>query len=168
MSKEMLGKSINAENVTKEKLIEVIKTSKNDSRTPEQETTDLVSSFIENHVSDMIEKMESTIPTYVKYSSDLYKKYLHIINNFYNSTYWNQKEILDKMGVNDDVLTMFDAYLKSIKQISLLQMDVNENMVKKYVEYRLSVLDVYDQMINGNIASFTKMFEKFNSFKNIE
>ena len=168
MSEETLGKFTNVANVTKEKLIEVMKSGKDILHTNEQQKTELASSDIENHVSEIIEKMESIIPTYVKASSDLYKKYLHIMTNFYDSYYFNQKENLDKMGVNDEVLAMFDTYLKSIKEIFLLQIDVNENMVKKYVGHRLSVLDVYDQMINGNVASFTKMLEKFKSLKNTE
>lgn len=166
MSKEILGKSINIENVTKEKLIEAVKASKNISHPPNPQITDLTSTSIENHICELIEKMESTIPTYAKASADLWKKYLRLTINFYNGYYFNQKESSDKLGVNEEVFKLIDAYMDSIKKVSLLQMDGSENIVKKYVEYRLNVLNFYDQMTSDNIAGFRKMMEMINSFKN--
>ena len=158
-----LGKSTSVENMTKEKMIEVIKTSKKESST---KTTDSASNNMADYTSEIIEKIESKIPTYVKLYSDLYKKYLHLMDNFCNTCNSNQKEIFGKMGVNDAALTMFDAYLKSIKQMALLQIDINENMIKNYVEYRLTALDFYDKTVNGSIVNFTMMLPKFNDRKN--
>jgi len=148
-------KSGNVENMTKEKMIEVIKASKNESGI---KTTH--SRNISDYTSEVIGKIDSKIPTYVNLYSDLYKKYLHIIDNFYNNYYSNQKEIISKMGVNDAVFTMFDAYLKSVRQMALLQIDITENIFKNYVGLRLSALDFYDQMMNGSMINFTKMLPK--------
>lgn len=153
-----LEKSTNVENMTKEKMIAVIKASKNEST----KTTDLSSRNRTDYTLEVIEKIDSKIPTYVNLYSDLYKKYLHIIDNFYNNYYSNQKESISKMGINDAVLTMFDAYLKSFRQMALLQIDITENMFKNYVGLRLTAFDFYDQMINGNMINFTKMLPKFN------
>ena len=150
-----LEKSSNVENMTKEKMIEVIKASKNESGI---KTTD--SRNMTDYTSKVIEKMDSKISTYVNLYSDLYKKYLHIADNFYNNYYSNQKEIISKMGVNDVAFTMYDAYLKSVRQMALLQIDITENIFKNYVGFRLSALDFYDQMMNGSMINFTKMLPK--------
>ena len=154
-----LEKSTDVENMTKEKMIEVIKASKNESDT---KTTDLPPRNMTDYTSEVIEKIDSKITTYVNLYSDLYKKYLHIFDNFYNNYYSNQKKIVDNIGVDDTVLTMYDAYLKSVRQMALLQIDLTENMFKNYVGYRLNALDFYDQMINGGMTNFTKMLPKFN------
>jgi len=150
-----LEKSSNVENMTKEKMIEVIKASKNESGI---KTTD--SRNMTDYTSKVIEKMDSKISTYVNLYSDLYKKYLHITDNFYRNYYSNQKEIISKMGVNDTAFTIFDAYLKSVRQMALLQIDITENIFKNYVGFRLSALDFYDQMMNGSMINFTKMLPK--------
>lgn len=165
MSKEILGKSTSIENATRDKMIEAIKTSKDELRSPEQKTTDLTPSPKENYASEIIEKMESKIPSYVKLYSDLYKKYLHIMNNFCNTCYSSQKDTLDKMGINNAALIMFDVYLRSAKQMALLQIDIHENMIKNYVGYRLSALEFYEQVIDDNINNFVEMFPKFSDFK---
>ena len=154
-----LEKSNNVENMTKEKMIEIIKASKNESNT---KTTGLSSKITTDYASKIIEKMDSKIPSYVNLHSDLYKKYLHIMDNCYNIWYSNQKETIGKMGVNDAAITMFDTYLKSFRQMALLQIDITENMFKNYVGYRLMALDFFDQMINDNMMNFTKMLPKFN------
>ena len=133
-------------------MIEVIKASKNEYNS--EKATDTASGNMKDYTIEVIEKMDSKIPSYVKLYSDLYKKYLHIMDNFCNNCYSNQKEIFDKMGVNDVVFTMFDAYLESFKQMALLQIDINENMIKNYVGYRLTTLEFYDQIINNSIANF--------------
>ena len=116
-----LEKSTDVENMTKEKMIEVIKASKNESST---KTTGLSSRNITDYTSKVIEKMDSKIPSYVNLYSDLYKKYLRIMDNFYNNWYSNQKETISKMGVNDAALTMLDTYLKSVRQMAILQIDI--------------------------------------------
>jgi hypothetical protein len=165
MSKETVEKMATIENVTKKQLVEAIKTSKKEHDSSEQKTTVSIPSIMKDNTSEIIEKINSKIPTYVQLYSDLYKKYLRIASNFCNTSYLAQKEFFDKMGVNDAIPTMFDAYFESVKKTCLLQIDINENMIQSYIGQRLTVLDFYDQMMNRNITNFAKMFSMFNNFK---
>lgn len=164
MSEKTVETMAAIENVTKKQLIEAIKTSKNERDLSGQKTTASMPNIVKTNTSEIIEKIDSKIPMYVQLYSDLYKKYLHIANNFCTTSCLTQKEVFDKVGVNDAVLTMFDAYLGSVKQMVLLQIDLNENMIQSYVSHRLTVLDFYDQMVNRNIVNFTKMFSLFNDY----
>ncbi|MDE1770825.1 MAG: hypothetical protein KGI28_09805 [Thaumarchaeota archaeon] len=157
-----LEKSTSVENMTKEKVIEVIKASKKESNGG---TAEITAGKMEDYSSEVIEKMESKIPTYVKLYSDLYKKYLHIMDNFCDTCNSNQKEVLSKIGINDASFTIFDVYLKSVKQMTLLQIDITESMIKNYVEYRLAALDFYDKTLNGSIVNFTNTLPKFDDLK---
>lgn len=165
MSKETVEKIATIENATKKQVIEAIKASKKEHDSLEQKTTVSIQNVVKDSTSEIIEKIDSKIPIYVQLYSDLYKKYLHIASNFCTTSYLTQKEICDKMGVNDVRFAMFDAYLESIKKMVLLQIDMNENMIQAYVGHRLTVLDWYDQMINGGIVNFAKMLSMFDNFK---
>lgn len=165
MSKETVEKMSTMENLTKKQLVEAIKTSKNEHDSSEQKTTVSRPSIMNESTSEIIEKIDSKIPTYVQLYSDLYKKYLHIASNFCTTSFLAQKEFFDKMGVNNTRLATFDAYLRSVKQLVLLQIDINENMIQSYVGHRLMALDFYDQMMSRNIANFVKMFSLFNDYK---
>lgn len=165
MSKETVEKMATIENITKKQVIEAIKASKKELDSSEQKATDSIQNIVKENTSEIIEKIDSKIPTYVKLYSDLYKKYLHIASNFCNTSYLTQKEFFDKMGIDDTRLAMFDAYLESVKKMFLLQIDMNENMIQSYVGHRLTALEFYDQMMNGSIANFAKMFSMFSEYK---
>ena len=165
MSKETVEKMATVENVTKKQLVEAIKTGKKEHDSSEPKTTVSIPSIMKDNTSEIVGKIDSKIPTYVQLYSDLYKKYLHIASNFYNTSYLAQEEFLDNVRINDTIPAMFDAYLRSFKQMVLLQIDINENMIKSYVGQRLMVLDFYDQMMNRNITNFAKMFPMFDNFK---
>ncbi|WP_101476800.1 hypothetical protein [Candidatus Nitrosotalea bavarica] len=163
MSKETLERIATIENATKKQVIDAIKMNKKEQDSPEQKTTS--PNIIKDNTSEIIEKIDSKIPTYVKLYSDLYKKYLHITSDFYTASYLAQKEFFGNMGVSDTRLEMFDVYLESVKKMVLLQIDINENVIQSYVGHRLTVLEFYEQMMNRNINNFSKMFSWFNEYK---
>ena len=74
----------------------------------------------------------------------------------------------DQTYVLHIALTMLDDYWRSIKQIVLLQIDINENMIKSYVGFRVSTLNFYDQMMNSNIFDFKQMLTKFKYLEDRE
>lgn len=164
MSKETVEKMTTIENVTKKQVIEAIKANKRELESPEQNTT-TVQNIIQNNTLEIIQKMDSKIPKYVQLYSDLYKKYLQIASNLCTKSYLTQKELYEKMEVDDARFTMFDAYLESIKKMVLLQMDITENMFQSYVGFRLTALDFYDQMMNGGMINFAKMCPILNNLK---
>ncbi|MFZ0183712.1 MAG: hypothetical protein WBV92_03225 [Nitrosotalea sp.] len=163
MSKETLESIATIENVTKKQVVDAIKNNKKEQDLSEQKTT--TPSIIKDNTLEIIEKIDSKIPTYVKLYSDLYKKYLHMTSDFCTASYSTQKELFGKMGVNDMRLEMFDVYLESVKKMILLQIDINENMIQSYVGQRLTVLEFYQQTMNRNINNFSKMFSWFNEYK---
>ena len=162
MSKEALERMTTIENLTKKQLIDAIKTNKNE-MSSEQKT--ITSNIIKNNTSEVIEKIDLKIPTYVKLYSDLYKKYLHMASDFCTNSRLSQKEFFGNMGVNDTRLEMFDAYFEYVKKMILLQIDINENMIQSYVGHRLTALEFYEQMMNRTITNFSKMFSWFDEFK---
>jgi len=163
MSKEMEEKSTRIENEARKQLVQTIKPSKKEYE-PEQRSITSMSSIIQDNTSEIIEKIDSKIPSYVQLYSDLYKKYLHMASNLCDVTYSSQKKFYDKIGVSDAGLVMFDTYLRSVKKMILLQIDINENIVKSYVNNRLTVLEFYDQMMSNNISNFSKMCPMSNYF----
>lgn len=164
MSKETVENITSVENITREKLAEAIKAGKKENDSSRQKTTASVCGIMKGNTSEVIQKMDSKIPTYIQLYSDLYKKYLHMVDHFYDTCYRTEKEFLGKVGMDDARLAMFDAYCKSVKQMVLFQIDMTENMAKSYVQYRFSVLDTYDEMINHAMINFSKTVSQFNAY----
>ncbi|MGI0075554.1 MAG: hypothetical protein ACREA5_06385 [Nitrosotalea sp.] len=157
MSKETVEHMTSVENVTKEKLTEVIKSGKKEHDSSGPQTAVSMCDIMKDNTSEIMQKMNSKIPTYIQLYSDLYKKYLLMTSHFYDTCYIAGKELLGKTGMDDTRSVIFDGYWKSIKQMVLFQIDINENMTKSYVQYRLSVLDSCDDAINQTMTNFSKI-----------
>jgi len=162
MSKETVEKVETIENVTKKQIVEAIKASKKEHDSTNQKTTESTRNMMKDNALEITEKIDSKVASYAQLYSDLYKKYLQIGNNLFNTYYMAQKKFSDKMGVDN---TMLDIYLSLAKQMVLFQIEMNESMIRSHVNHRLMMLDFYEQIMNRNIADFAKMFSIFDNFK---
>jgi hypothetical protein len=163
MSNEAEKQLTTIENLVQEHLVETIKSSKREHDLLQQGSISSKPKIIQDN-TEIIEKIDAKIQSYLQLYSDLYKKYLHNASNFYNASYLVQREFLGKIGVDDSKLGMFDTYLGLVKQMVLSQIDLNENMTRSYVGLRLEVLDIYDKMASRNIFNLAKMFSLPSDF----
>ena len=163
MTKETAEKITSVENMTKEKMAETIKTAKREAESLEKNDTISICDVMKNNTSEIIRKLESQIPTYTQLYSDLYTKYLHMIDDLYNTCYVSEKEFFDKLGIDPKTLGAFDTYWKSITDMTLNQIELATNFAKTYVQFRLSALDSYDKAVHLMMDSYAKAWAQFNS-----
>lgn len=162
MTKETTEKITSVENMTKEKMAETIKTAKRETESSEKKDVSICD-VLKNNTSEMIQKLESQIPTYTQLYSDLYTKYLHMMDDFYSTCYVSEKEFFDKLGMDQKALGHFDTYWKSITNLTLNQIELATNFAKMYVQSRLSTLDSYDKAIHLMMDSYAEAWTQFNS-----
>jgi hypothetical protein len=119
---------------------------------------------MKNNTSEIIQKLESRFPTYVQLYTDLYTKYLHTIDDLYSTCYLSEKEFFDKLGMNKTALQAFDAYWKSITNMTISQIDMAANFAKMYVQFRLSTIDMYDKVCHIMVDSYARAWNQFNAY----
>lgn len=161
MSKEITEKITSVENMTREKMAQTIKTAKKEAESSEKNDNSICD-VMKNNTSEIIQKLESQIPTHVQFYFDLYTKYLHMMDDFYSTCYMSEKEFFDKLGMDQEALGFFDTYWKSITDLSLNQIEMATNFAKMYVQLRLSALDSYDKLVHLMIDSSSKAWNQFN------
>ena len=163
MTKETTEKITSVENMTKEKMAETIKTAKRETESSKKSDTISICDVMKNNTSEIIQKLESQIPTYAQLYSDLYTKYLHMMDDFYSACYVSEKEFFDKLGMDQKALGLVDTYWKSITELTLNQIDLATNFAKMYVQFRLSTLDSYDKAVHLMMDTYAKAWAQFNS-----
>jgi hypothetical protein len=163
MTIETTEKITSVKNMSKEKMAETIKTAKKETESSENNDTISICDVMKNNTSEIIQKLESQIPTYTELYSDLYTKYLHMMDDFYNTCYVSEKEFFDKLGADQNALGLFDTYWKSITELTLNQIELATNFAKMYVQFRLSTLDSYDKIVHLMMDSYAKTWTQFNS-----
>ncbi len=164
MTKETTEK-ITVDNMTKEKMAEIIKTAKREGKSSEKKNTVSICDVMQNNTSEIIQKIESQIPTYVQLYSDLYTKYLHIIDDIYSTCYVSEKDFFGKLGMDKTTLGAFDMYWKSITDLTLNQIELATNFAKMYVQFRLLTIDSYDKVVHLMMDNYTRAWSQYNSNK---
>ena len=163
MTKQRTEKITSVDNMTKEKMAETIKTAKREEESSKKSDTISISDVMKNNTSEIIQKLESQIPTFTQLYTDLYTKYLHMMDDFYSTCYESGKEFFDKQGIDEKALGLVDTYWKSITELTLNQIELVTNFAKMYGQFRLSTLDSYDKVVRLMMDSYTKAWTQFNS-----
>lgn len=163
MTIERTEKITSIKNMSKEKMAAAIKTAKKEAESSEKKDIISVDDVMKNNKSEIIQKLETQIPTYAQFYSDLYAKYLHMMDSFYTTCYVSEKEFFDKLGVDQKSFVHFDTYWKSITDLVLNQIELSTNLAKTYVRFRLSTLDSYDKIIHLVMDNYAKAWTQFNS-----
>jgi hypothetical protein len=165
MTKETTERITPVEDMTKEKMAQTIKTAKREEESSKKGDTISVCDVMKNNTSEIIQKLESQIPTLAQLSSDLYTKYLHMMDDFYSTCYVSEKEFFDKLGLDQKALGVADTYWKSITEMTKNQIELATKFAKMYVQFRLSTLDSYDKAVHLMMDSYAKAWTQFNSDK---
>ncbi len=163
MTKETTEKITSVENMTKEKMAHIIKTARKKAKPTERKNAVSIDDVMKTSTSEIIKKIESQIPTYAQLYSDLYAKYLHIIDDYSASI--PEKEFFDKLGMDKKTFQAFDEYCKSITDMALHQIDLATTFAKMYVKLRISTIDSYGKLAHIMMDSYTKAWNQFNSVR---
>jgi hypothetical protein len=140
--------------MTKEKMAEAIKTAKRETRSSEKKETASIGGM-KNNTSEIIQKIESQIPAYVQLYSDLYTKYLQVIDDIYATWYVSEMAFFDKLGMDKSILGAFEMYWNSFTEMTLKQIEMTTKFAKMYVQLRLATLDSYDKVTRLMIDGYT-------------
>lgn len=122
-----------------------------------------VCEVMKNNTSDVIKKMESQIPSYIQLYSDYYKEYLHTVDDAFGTCFVAEKEFLDRLGISEGSVKMFDSYLKQLTRIYGSQIDMSTNLLRVYLQWRISAIKSYDSYVHLMTQSFSKALSQFNS-----
>ena len=97
---------------------------------------------------EVIQKLENEIPQIFQEYTELYIRYLHSIQDIFETCSLAEKQYFDKMEVDQNVLNIYDNYLKSVTKIFGSQMELSANFVRTYIQFRLSAVDAWDKYVH--------------------
>jgi len=134
--------------------------SKNDSKL--EKTKISICDLFQNNTSEILQKMEYQIPIYLQGYSDLFTKYLHSFNTLFGTCRMSEKQFFDKLGVDHFVLQEIADYWNFLKNLSLIQIELNSKFVEDYIEFRVSTIESFDKSLTSILDYYTKTLSEFN------
>jgi len=118
--------------------------------------------IMKGNTSAIIQKMESQIPVNFQIYSDMYKEYLHMIDDLFGTCYLSEKEFFDKMNIDDKILKIIDSYGKTYTEIYNSQIENYSSFLKGYSKMRTSGMKSYDKFAHVMMDSYAKMISDFS------
>ena len=126
-----------------------------------------VCDIFKGNASKIINKLEMQIPTYYQIYSDMYKEYLHVMDDVFGTCMMSEKEFLEKININQNWIKNVESYANFVTEMWLNQIDYYENYLKWYSQMRISGMKTYDKFIHlmmdsysKNLSNYTRNFEK--------
>lgn len=117
---------------------------------------------MKNNTSEILQKMEYQIPTYLQGYTDLFTKYLHSFNTSFGSCRISEKQFFDKFGIDHTVLDPIEQYWKFIKNLTLVQIETSSKFIEDYIQFRMAVIESFDKSTSSVLDYYSKMLSEFN------
>ena len=129
--------------------------SETDSGSPQIDSISICD-VMRNNSSTFVKKVESQLPTYAQVYSDIYREYLHMVDDLSGTCYISEKEFFDKLNIDQSQLKVFDEYLRSLTNMYSSHIDFSTDFLRNYSAVRISMIKTYDiSLILDKVALFS-------------
>jgi hypothetical protein len=125
----------------------------------ENEPTLSVCDVMRDNTNEVIMKVESLAPTYIENFTNLQSEYFRIARDFFGTCYIVEKELFDKMGVDQKAIEGFDRYLKVFTKSAVSEIEMASSFQKTFVNNTMSAMKSYDEYVKLMLSSYAKMLE---------
>ena len=118
-----------------------------------------VCDVMRDNTNEVIMKVESLAPTYIENFTNLQSEYFRIARDFFGTCYIVEKELLDKIGVDQKAIEGFDKYLKVFTKSAVSEIEMANSFQKTMVNNTMLVMKSYDEYVKLMLSSYAKMLE---------
>jgi hypothetical protein len=118
-----------------------------------------VCDVMRDNTNEVIMKIEGLLPSYIESFADMQAEGLRITRDFFGTCYIAEKELLEKMGVDQKAIESFDKYSKVITKTTVSEIDMINNFQRTWVDNIMSSMKSYDDYVKVMISSYAKMLE---------
>ena len=140
-----------------------LKTEKQEqSEQPLSEENLSICDIMKEDTSEVIQKVESTMPTIFQNYSDLYTRYLHTLDDVFGTCYIAEKEFFDKLNIDQGILRQVKKNSESIKKQYVENIEMSAKLFDQYVKMRISATESFDNYVHIMMESYAKMLSQFN------
>ena len=140
---------------------DITRTKKSSKKSPQTKIS--VCDLMKNNTSSIIKKMEFQVPSYLQQYTDLYTAYLHSFDQIFGTCYIAEKELFDKLEIDQNTLKSFESLSKTFRDVIASQIDTSTQFLNTYVRMRISTIDSFDRYAQVMMRVYSNMLSQFNS-----
>ena len=113
--------------------------------------------------SEIIKKMESQIPLLFQNYSNLYKQYLHMLDDVFGTCFIAEKKFFDSLNIDQDTLRQIKENSKAMKDMHMQNIETSSKFIDMYVKMRIDALkslDNYTHVMMNSYANYLSQMKK--------
>ena len=137
-----------------------------DEKSPENNSTISICDIMKDNTTKIIKKIESQIPSYMQWYSDLYTEQLHSLDDVFGTCYIWQKQYFDRLGIDQKTMKTFSDYWSVLTEAVISQLEMSNNLQKAYVQTRITGIKSYNQYMHFVMDYYGKMLSQLMSSMN--
>lgn len=116
-----------------------------------------------DNTNEIIMKIESLLPSHIESFANVQSEYMRIARDFFGTCYIAEKELLDKIGIDQKKILEFDKYAKALSQYTISEIDMISSWQKTFVDNTISSMKVYDDYVKMTLAMYSNALEYASS-----
>lgn len=122
---------------------------------------------MKDYTSEVFGKMESQIPLLFQNYSNLYTRYLHMLDYVFETCYVAEKEFFDRLNIDQGILKQVKENSESIKNTYMQNIEMSSKLFDQYVKMRICVIKSFDNYVHVMMDLYAKTLSQSNKPMNI-
>lgn len=117
------------------------------------------------HTSRILKDLELQTPMHFQIYSDMYKEYLHMLDNVFGLLIHAEKKIIEDPGITDPRLVqVFESMTRAATDQWLTHLDNYGEFLQWYAKTRTQGTKAYDKYMHDIINGWTRILEGSSKF----
>ena len=117
---------------------------------------------MKDDTSEIFRKMESQIPLLFQNYSNLYTRYLHMLDDVFGTCYIAEKEFFDRLNIDQGILKQVKENSESVKNTYIQNIEISSKFFDQHVKMRIDVIKSFDNHTHVMMDSYAKMLSQVN------
>ena len=126
----------------------------------QQEEKLSVCEIMKDDTSEIFRKMESELPLLFQNSSNLYARYLHMLDDVLGIGYITEKKIFDRLGIDQDVLKQIKENSKSVRNTYIKNIEMSSKLFDRYIKMRIDMIKSFDNCTHVMMNSYANFLSQ--------
>ncbi|QMU55158.1 MAG: hypothetical protein GKS07_09875 [Nitrosopumilus sp.] len=118
--------------------------------------------IMKEDTSEVIKKMESKMPSMFQSYSDMYTKYLHILDDVFGTCYIAEKEFFDRLNLDQNMLRQIKQNSESLRKNHIESINMAAKFFDEHVKMRMNAMESFDIYVHVMTGFYSKMLSQFN------
>ena len=128
----------------------------------QQEEKLSVCEIMKDDTSEIFQKMESKLPLLFQNCSNLYARYIHMLDDVLGTGYISEKKFFDRLDIDQGILRQVKENSKSVKDVYMQNIEMSSRLFDEYVKMRIDVMKSFDNYAHVMMNSYANYLSQIN------